>query len=65
MILGRNLLASCSYNSNHEVDFFHIPSATKKKRRERWGIPRLPFEASCYTAYPPENILVASELKGW
>jgi len=60
MFLGRNLFATSSYQLNN-IDFLHIPPAISRKPVKQWGIHTLPFVASHYIAYPPKNILVATE----
>jgi len=60
--LGRNLLANRSHHPD-KIDFLRISLATSRKRTERWSIPQFPFKVLYHTAYPPEDILVALELK--
>ena len=60
-VLGGNLLASPSHDSNH-IKFLRVPSARSGKQTEQWCI-RFPFTVLRYAAYPPENILAVAELK--
>ena len=62
MVVGRNLIAIDCHRSG-TIDFLHIPSATSRKRPERWSIPRFSFRTLGYTAYLPENILFVAERK--
>jgi len=60
-LLGRNLLASHSYNFNG-IDFLRVPSIASGKQTEQWSIPQPAFDFAYITAYPPENILVIAEI---
>lgn len=59
-VIWKNLIAIHTRRSN-SLDFLHIPPAMSQGLPEQWSIPRLQFEVSYYTAYPPENILVVAE----
>ena len=60
--LGRNLLVNISDDSDN-INFLRVPSATSGEGTDRWSIPKFPFNALRYTAYPPENVLVVAESK--
>lgn len=60
MKFGRNLLAN--YQAGN-LYFLRVPQAMSGKPIEQWTIP-IPFDRPSFTAYPPEDVLIAAEKDG-